>query len=528
MQIRNVFLFFLPFVVVLTLSYLLTATGCDETQQMIKPVVKDVTQPADTEPPTMVGEMKKPEASSEPTVAEDEVREPADTEPQPELLPDTGPYRTPADIVEVSYYSDPDLTKELILSSPDAIFTLPATLGTTIYSKVVFSNDVPIVFSNDSAARPYIGGKVGKTQFQYRMRPRYISIRDLRNGDARPYKQTNNIFICKYIPQPDDVGEVFYTDDGRAFSANLVPIHTSLACEVPRGVLTAFVHDPTRQNLSHFVGQVLALVPESVDLYFDTPSPVRSYGTPMSGVVVTIMSGPQSGEQSVTDADGWYFFPNVKEDELHLRVEKECLEPKEVFVHRFRPTTLPSRSISVFDGDPQMLPGVILMGHAWPERIREVLEQTTLPPDLLLVAGPYNRRGNAPAGAFYTNGVVVASSPEEGLYWYLLHEIGHAHQHAVALLNGGRSPDDWVQTPEGIAFLKAREADWKTVGKLPYEDPEHKFAGDGAEYFISPIENSAEFFQYWWREKLKRQSIWGHLKDVTPNRFKWAEEWLKK
>ena len=524
MQIRNAFLFFKPFVVVWALSYLLTTTGCDEAPQMITPVIKEVTVPADTEPqPALLPDTGDTEP--QPALLPDT----GDTEPQPVLLPDTGPYRRDAALVEVSYYRDPELTNELILQSPDVDVTLPAILGTTLYVKVVFSNDVPIVFSDDNTARPYFAGKVGKTQFQYRMRPRYVSISDLRNGDARPYKQTRNIFIGKYIPQTDDVGELFYTDDGSAFLVNFVPIHASLACEVPRGDLTAFVQTPTRPKDSDFLGQVLALVPESVDLYYDTPLPVRSYGTPMSGVVVTVMSGPRSGEQSVTDAEGWYFFPNVRGDELHLRVEKDCLEPKEVFVHRLGPTTLRNRSVSVFNGDPQMLPGVILMGHAWPERIREVLEQTVLPPDLLLVAGPYNRSGNAPAGAFYTDGgVVVAATPEEGLYWYLLHEIGHAHQHAVALLNGGRSTGDWVQTPEGISFLEARAADWETVGKLPYEDPEHEFAGDGAEYFISPLENSAEIFQYWWREKLGRQLIWGHLAGVAPNRFQWAEEYLKK
>lgn len=350
------------------------------------------------------------------------------------------------------------------------------------------------------------------------MRPRHVGIKDLRNGDARPYKKTNNIFIAKYIPQPDDVGEDFFVYIANGFMAadTWVPILSSPICEVPTQGLTPFMHESDGQNASNFVGQVLALVPESVDLYYDAPAPVRSYATPMPGVVVTVASGTRSGERAVTGADGRYVFRGIREDELHLRVEKECLETKEVIVHRLRPTTLPNGSASVFEEDPRMHPGVILMGYAWPDSIREVLEQTVLPPDLLLVSGPYLGNSTAPAGAFYINAglVVVASPVEDSLYWALLHEIGHAHQHAVALLNGGRSASDWEQTPEGKAFLRARAADWRTVGKVFYEDPGDP-RGDPDEYFLSPTENLAEIFMYWWREKLGRELIWGPMEEFA-------------
>ena len=491
----------------------MTILGCDDpvVGPMMEPVIGEMIGGEQKPVPdnTMVGEVKQPEEAEETQY------------PEPELLPPgwraTDP--VPAKLVEVTYYRDHTLMR--------AVNTV--VVGTTIYSKVVFSNDVPIVFSDDKTAKPHIASDIGAKEFQYRMRPRYVSLGDLRNGDARPYKNTNNIFICKYIPQADEVGEDFfiYIDNGFMAADIWVSILSSTVCEVPMEGLTAFVHEPARQNPSDFIGQVLALVPESVDLYYDALLPVRSYGTPMPGVVVTVVSGPRSGERAVTDADGQYVFPDIREDELHLRVEKECLEPKEVLVHRFRPTTLPNGSASMFEEDPQMHPGVILMGYAWPEGIREVLEQTVLPPDLLLATGPFLGNSKAPAGAFYINdGVVVVGTPvESALYWALIHEIGHAHQHAVALLNGGRSTDDWEHTPEGRDFLAARDADWRTVGKVLYEDPEK---GDPDEYFLSPVENSAEIFQYWWREKLGRELIWGPMADFAPNRFRWAEHWLTK
>ena len=56
---------------------------------------------------------------------------------------------------------------------------------------------------------------------------------------------------------------------------------------------------------------------------------------------------------------------------------------------------------------------------------------------------------------YYTDGLVVifgnhlattSRDPFEGLLRLLGHEIAHAHQHAVALANGGQSTRDW-KTP---------------------------------------------------------------------------------
>ena len=90
---------------------------------------------------------------------------------------------------------------------------------------------------------------------------------------------------------------------------------------------------------------------------------------------MTIASGPRAGESVATNPSGYYRFPNVKGDELHLRVEKEHFEPKEVRVHRSRPTILANGDVRITQGDPQQHPGNILMGHRWPDEVRFILEE---------------------------------------------------------------------------------------------------------------------------------------------------------
>ena len=75
---------------------------------------------------TMVGEVKQPEVSVEAQTSELELL------PPPKRVTD----RVPAKLVEVTYYSD-----HTLMQAVDTV-----VVGTTIYAKVVFSNDVPIVF----------------------------------------------------------------------------------------------------------------------------------------------------------------------------------------------------------------------------------------------------------------------------------------------------------------------------------------------------------------------------------------------
>ena len=168
----------------------------------------------------------------------------------------------------------------------------------------------------------------------------------------------------------------------------------------------------------------------------------RPEAQPITGVTVTISSGPRAGESVATNPSGYYRFPNVKGDELHLRVEKEHFEPKEVMVHRSRPTILANGNAPNYTGDPQQHPGNILIGQRWPDEVRFILEETLVVHDLLYVEG-----GRPPTGmdlwAFYSPGVVVLYSYRfddlndiVGLLNAFAHEIAHAHQHATVSVDG--------------------------------------------------------------------------------------------
>ena len=101
-------------------------TGCPETQNMMKPVVNE---PADTKPPTMVGEVKKPEEkpTTEPEKPgpEEKPVEPKEQEEAPEeesvepaedpVTPKPVEPAVPAEeiTVEVAYYNDAALTDNL-------------------------------------------------------------------------------------------------------------------------------------------------------------------------------------------------------------------------------------------------------------------------------------------------------------------------------------------------------------------------------------------------------------------------------
>ena len=270
-------------------------------------------------------------------------------------------------------------------------------------------------------------------------------------------------------------------------------------------------------HLTDFVGRVY------------TPSPedgrARSAAQPISGVVVTIMSGPHSDKSVMTDQNGQYTFPNVREDELHLLVEKEHFEPKAVIVHRSRKTILANGDVPNYREDPQQYPGNILIGQRWADEVRPILQQTLLVHDLLFVDG-----GTPPSedsGGFYSSSGVVTVYIQHLLnnrsrleyLTVLAHEIGHAHQHArVSVSGGGNAARDWGDTPEARAFAEARSKDWEQVGKSSL---------DAIPYFATSLyENAAETLaHYWGAYRWGGRAIYGNLEIEAPNRFKWAQEW---
>ena len=134
--------------------------------------------------------------------------------------------------------------------------------------------------------------------------------------------------------------------------------------------------------------------------------------------------------------------------------------------------------------------------------------------DLLYVEASEN-------AAFYAQGVIVVHSIGTSiLFDTLAHELTHAHQHAVVSLDGSGNVGDWVNTLEGRAFAEAREKDWAEYGKVVEYDT--------LPYFSSLVESAAATGSYWW--STGRWELPSYQKAVafTPNRFKWAEEWLRR
>ena len=243
--------------------------------------------------------------------------------------------------------------------------------------------------------------------------------------------------------------------------------------------------------------------------------PYRSRVSPVVSATVTAMSGSVSGKRVVTDQSGRYLFRNVGGDALRLRVEKTGFEPKEVLVYRSRPTTLASGVRTNFPGDIQNTPGNILIGHRWPDEARRALSKITVVHDLLYIdaRGLPNPLGNATG--YYNDGIVRAlrNTNEITFRVVLVHEIMHAHQHALVSVDGSGSVSRWKETAEGRAFVAAMKKDRAEVGDHPILDRNPHFMS-------SPRENAAEFYALYW---LALPHV---TRQQAPNRFKWADTWL--
>ena len=281
---------------------------------------------------------------------------------------------------------------------------------------------------------------------------------------------------------------------------------------------------PTKRSASDFIGRIYAPKPEDWK--------VRSDARPITGVTVTIKSGSRAGESVITNNSGYYRFPNVRRDELHLRVEKEHFEPKEVIVYRFLPTKLANGAVLNYPEDMQQNPGNILMGQSWPDEVRFLFKETLVVHDLLYVEGGVPPVGEN-IGGFYSRGVIVSYSHQfaqwqnsVGVLLLFAHEIAHARQHALVSVDGSAwGIHDWNNTPEGIAYKEAREKDWNEVGKaqldMGYDRPD--FGGNVL------TETAAETMAYYWSvDRWGGRPHYGDLRITAPNRFKWAAVWLQK
>ena len=270
---------------------------------------------------------------------------------------------------------------------------------------------------------------------------------------------------------------------------------------------------------SDFVGQVNQWLVAANDQGMP-----RLYSGPVAGVTLTVASGARTGEQSVTDEDGNYRFsdPTGETLQLHLRAEKEGREPKEVIVHRAQLTETIADGVifALHENDPRKPSGTIFIGHEWPNKVRFILEETVLPHDLTLVIVD-----DVPNYAgFYWGGVVIAENKNCILHT-IAHELAHAHQHAVAVLEEGpiASVGNWENTPEGRAYSEAWTKDLKEVGKTLY---------DSGRYLTLPFENMAETTSIFWNTGGRFDSrlcfSTTKLEKEAPNRLRWAQEWLSK
>ena len=447
--------------------------GCPETQQMITSVITE--EPKDTAPPA-VSEEVPTDKSEEPVVVE---------------------------VIAINYYSDWNFTESIAEE---------VHVGDTIYTKVVFSGEAPIVIADNERAQPNISYSTGSRKVQYRIKSRGVSVSNLQSGDARIYRNTKDTFICKYTTQPEDANERFLTYIAQESVGS--PLHITRTRNIEK----------ERENTDTFIGQVFSPDFENHILKPGTSKPRSDLASPVAGVTVTIMSGTRAGESTVTDTEGYYLFKNSA-DELHLRTEKDGYEPKEVIVHRSRPTILANGDKPNHSEDPQENPGNILIGHRWPDEVRFILEETLLVQDLLYIVAPLKFQDGSIPGGFYIYGMVVINTSElwNNEVWnkgIIAHELAHAHQHAVTIADG-KGLIEWENTPEGRSFARALNKDWEQVGKSPC---------DTIPGLNTPFENAAETAAAYWGStgKWYRRPECENMKIDAPNRFKWAKEWLSR
>ena len=420
----------------------------------------------------------------------------------------------PAHVVEISYYLDPHFTEPIVGT---------VYVGDTIYTKVVFSKAVPVVIADDGSALPHLSSTSRSDEFQYRI---LMPDAPLQSGDAKIYQDTDHVFICKYVMRGGDFTGVFRTHanygtvSGDALQVRFFEYTDEMPANVGETITT---WDP-----ADFVGQVYTL-------RFNVAREADRQLIPVAGVIVTIASGSRQGEHIVTDRNGRYRFLNVAGDTLHLRVERYRFEPKEVFVHRSRPTALANGVVPNRHGDPQREPDNVLIGQVWPEEVRGFLEQVLVVHDLLYI--DYGSIPMAGTGGGYTQGVVVVFA-QQSINWgaplnvlkVFVHEIMHAHQHALVSVDGSGDVHEWVNTAEGRAFVAAREKDVAGMYTM-WIDRVHSNATD--------LENAATVVQEYWAAEHQWERLGvvisdgggrvrKTLQELIPNRYQWCEEWIKK
>ena len=287
---------------------------------------------------------------------------------------------------------------------------------------------------------------------------------------------------------------------------------------------------PTPVTPENFSGQVLT------PSHRDQP---RSYSKAVEGVTVTIIAGPRSGENVSTTPSGQYTFPEVDGDELHIRLEKEGYETKEVIVHRSRATVLRDDPVPLEYGGPQDQPGTVLIGVAWPEYAKQIMSRMSVVADLLLILAPGT--GSYGWGVVTQDRSTIASRD----LTHIPHELCHAWQQGVVRPRGGGGAGaisewyaEWLASTEGLAYIEARQADRRQIGYNPIGAHPDQDADPWADTDEILIEESAEFCSFWWGYGIfgggnsgasrYNPSYWrAWVEEHAPNRAEWLRESLR-
>ena len=121
------------------------------------------------------------------------------TAPAAPTAPQTLPPGTPF-VKEVGYYSDWQLTKPI---------TESVAVGTQVFIKIVFSEPMKQVVSDEKEARPILyHRRIAKDEplVRFKMAAHGASGEDFVSGDAKPRGGGTDDYICKYRIVPEDAG----------------------------------------------------------------------------------------------------------------------------------------------------------------------------------------------------------------------------------------------------------------------------------------------------------------------------------
>ena len=203
------------------LALLCVIIGCGETQDPLHPI--DIT---DKDFRT-IAETKTPPVATVPAA--------------PQAPPTDG---TPF-VRSVTYYTDWKLTDPI---------TGTVSPGTTLYTKIVFSEPMTFNVADDKTARPILYYQIDGKRTRYRIAKHGASGEAFQSGDAKPKGSGTQTFVCKYTVPAEttgtfktSVGKLSTDKEGNSLAAFYV--HTdALRLELPRSADIQLSKDNIDEN----------------------------------------------------------------------------------------------------------------------------------------------------------------------------------------------------------------------------------------------------------------------------------------